>query len=680
MQKEKHIPIILIICSICIICCENPHRKTIKHHSDNIEIVLNTYKDSLFDKPDVVIDTCLKLQQTVTDSLRFYQLASLLVKGYYFNGQPDSALKINQQVIHYFQSLPSPSCEAIKLAADAYNSRGIFLNAMDKRDTAISSFSMAYSLLNNAPYYKEELPSICINLADCYLHEGNHTLCSFYYRRGLAISDSLHIGAENNYSIFSGMAKLYQELGNYDLAEEYYQKAQQWLDHSSLYDRYFFQNAYGSYFYITKDYDRSLECFREASRIAGNFPQTYYQGISQGNMGEIFILKEEPDSAQYYLDHAKDLLGEFYYQPSLKFYMDGLYASLALLKNQLPEAEKLLTQPYDAAQINPQYQYHHYQRLQELYRKKQDFRKAYQYYMKAIAYDDSLRNLKIQGNIAEIDSRYRQDTILIRKDMKIALTEQQASQWQKIALSSIISFILLLILIIGVIHYRRKLRELKHQKQVGIITGLRMEIIRNRLSPHFVFNALNTVMPSLEHYKELKEPFQLLIRLLRNNLRASEQTAVPLEEEISLVKDYLHLHTMRNDSKIVVDWQIDENTPLQALIPSMAIQIPIENAVKYAFSGSSLSPSIRVGICLQEQRMLHIIIEDNGQGYQPHKYKNDVRGTGSGLKMLYRTIEILNAKNEEKIMFNIENRSSLNPKEEGTRVTLIIPLHYTFEL
>ncbi len=638
-----------------------------------------TYKDSLYEKPASVRDTCLKLQLTVTDSLLFYQLSSLLVKAYYLNAQTDSALITSQRVTRYFKSLTSPPDKAIKIAADAYNTSGIIFHEISRRDTAISCFNMAYNLLYNT-HYKEDIPYICINLADCYLHEGDYTSSSFYYRKALAISDSLHTGKQNNYSIFSGMAKLYQELGNYKLAEEYYEKTREWLDNSSLFDKYFFQNSYGSYFYMIKDYDKSLTCFREANRIASSFSNTYYQGISQGNMGELFILKEEPDSAQFYLDKAKLLFGEFYHQPSIKFYTDGLYASLAMLTNELPKAEKLLTQPYDTAQINPQYLYHHYQRLQELYRKKQDFRKAYQYHKKAVAYDDSLRNTITQSNIAEIDSRYRQDTILIRKDMQIALTAQQASQWQKIALSSIISFILLLILIVGIIHYRRKLRELKHQKQIGIITGLRMEIIRNRLSPHFVFNALNTIMPSLEHYKELKEPFQLLIRLLRNNLQASERTAVALEEEINLVKDYLHLYTMKNESKIIIDWQVDDNIPLHTLVPSMSIQIQIENAVKYAFTGSrSTQPTIWINISLCNQSLC-IIIEDNGQGYQPDKYKNDIRGTGSGLKMLYRTIEILNARNEEKIAFNIDNRSFSDTEEKGTRVTFIIPTHYNFEL
>lgn len=402
-------------------------------------------------------------------------------------------------------------------------------------------------------------------------------------------------------------------------------------------------------------------------------------GIAAGNIGEVFLLKEQPDSARYYLDLATQYFGDLSTHTSLQFYMNGLYASLALLENNLPEAERLLMRPFDASQIQPQYQYFHHKRLHEFYLRKKDFRKAYQYYTQTVIYDDSLRNIKTRNNIAEIDSRYRQDTILIRKDMQIALTESRASQWQNIAIFSIIFLFLAVAFVIGIIFYRRKLREFRYQKQVATINGLRMEIVRNRLSPHFVFNALNTIMPTLENYKELQEPFRLLIQLLRNNLQASEQMAIPLKNEIILVKDYLKLRTLKESTDFSIDWQIGENVPMETLVPSMSIQIPVENAVKYAFTSQSIVPCIRIQIDLQHNS-LSIVIEDNGVGLNTISNINDKRGTGSGLKMLYRTIEILNTKNNEKMQFTIQNRRDTNPSEEGTRVTLIVPLGYKFEL
>lgn len=678
MRLQKYYIVILLYLSfVQLTGCNIEKQGAPSSEKADVQVVLETYKDSLQGSPQAVISVLGKKQHEVTDSLEYYKLANVIVRAHYFANQTDSSFLINQQVIDYGESHVS-NAEAQALIADAYNSRGVFLTEYSLRDTAIVCFQRAYALLNESAQ-KEKLPDVCINLADCYQHEGDYTLSSYYYRKALTLADSLQLGKEHNYAIFTGIAKLYHELENYDLAETYYEKAKELLEDATDYERFFFNCSYGNYYYVTKAYDKSLACFREANQIARNFTHDFYRGLAQGNMGELFVLKEQPDSARHYLNLAKQSFGESFQQPSIKFYMEGLYASLALLEGNLTEAERLLMQPYDASHINPQYLYYHHKRLHDLYLKKNDFRKAYQYHAKTVAYDDSLRHMKIRNSIAEIDSRYRQDTILIRKDMQIALTESKASQWQSIAFLSIIFLILFITLITGIIIYRRKSRELNYQKQLTTITGLRMEIVRNRLSPHFMFNALNTVMPTLENYRELEEPFRLLIQLLRNNLQASEQIAISLENEISLVKDYLRLRTLKDTAGITVDWQINQQVPMNTLIPSMSIQIPVENALKYAFTAQTKEPCIRIVVTLQH-RLLNICIEDNGIGCQATAHMNDKRGTGNGLKMLHRTIEILNTKNEEKAHISIESRKQNNPLEEGTRVSLLVPLHYTFEL
>ena len=75
-----------------------------------------------------------------------------------------------------------------------------------------------------------------------------------------------------------------------------------------------------------------------------------------------------------------------------------------------------------------------YQRLEELYFRKNDFQNAYNYHLKADAYNDSVRNLKIHNSIAEMEMRYKQDTTLLRKDLRITGIEKRASQWKNFAL------------------------------------------------------------------------------------------------------------------------------------------------------------------------------------------------------------------------------------------------------
>ena len=77
---------------------------------------------------------------------------------------------------------------------------------------------------------------------------------------------------------------------------------------------------------------------------------------------------------------------------------------------------------------------------------------------------------------------------------------------------------------------------------------------------------------------------------------------------------------------------------------------------------------------------ISITIEDNGIGYQPDNTTDRKKGAGSDLKMLRQTIELLNAKNSDKIYSRIENKCAETPPGQGTRVILHIPINYHFEL
>jgi LytS/YehU family sensor histidine kinase len=258
--------------------------------------------------------------------------------------------------------------------------------------------------------------------------------------------------------------------------------------------------------------------------------------------------------------------------------------------------------------------------------------------------------------------------------------EKSVSQWKSIASMSLLVLVLFAAVTATFILYTRRKREQEYRQQVAMVTGLRMEIVRNRVSPHFVFNALNVMMPSLDQHRELERPFRLLIQMLRNNLRASEQVAVPLEEEIDLVKNFLLLNEIGDSQKITVDWQVADDVPVDARIPSMSIQIPVENAVKYAFTAEQ--DDARIDVCIKRMdNVICIVIDDNGVGFQPGAAGAlSERGTGSGLKMLRRTVELLNTRNQYQMAFTIENKNSFGNGTHGTRVSVVVPLEYQFEM
>ena len=682
MEKQQLTPcgVFVILFSILLGC--SFQKSSVKDaETSRIDSLLSFYRDSLAVRPLAVISKLRTDQENVSDSINYYNLDQTISRCYYFSNRVDSAFLLNDRILHFVEKQPEKEDRLLKLSADAYNSRGVFFQDMNQWDSAIVCLNNASEALSQVNDF-ERLPAInvYINMADCYQHQGDYGWAGYHYRKALFLSDSLGVGDKMNYPIYSGLAKLYQELENYPLSDSYFREAEQYWDRGSDYEKYYFADSRGNYYYVTKEYDNALVWFQRANAIVANFPQPIYRGIVEGNIGEIYLLKEQPDSARYYLERSVAFFGESaLQQPGIKFYMDGLFASLALQENDLSEAARRLNQPYDTLHTDLQYQYYHNTRLEELYRKKKDFAQAYYYRNQADLCGDSLRNMKIENSIRETDFRYRQDTTLLKKDIRITQTEAKAQQWMWLAWIAGLGLIIVVLLMVCALFYIRRKKELRYKQQIATITQLRMAVVRNRIAPHYIFNVLNSVMPIFRRYEELSEPVNLLIDVLRGDLLSSEQLAVPLEKEIGFVKNYLKLKMLGDPECIRVEWNISSGVFMETLVPSMSIQIPVENAVKYAFNAESLNPCIIISVFVKDEE-LHISIEDNGIGYHPGAHVRDERSTGQGLKILYRTTDLLNTHNIRKMQFSIRDLYSASEKQHGTSVSLIVPLNYNFAL
>ena len=74
---------------------------------------------------------------------------------------------------------------------------------------------------------------------------------------------------------------------------------------------------------------------------------------------------------------------------------------------------------------------------------------------------------------------------------------------------------------------------------------------------------------------------------------------------------------------------------------------------------------------------IRLSVTDNGRGYLP-QVVSATRGTGTGLKVLYQTIQLLSTNNKsDKIRFEITNRNS---GQTGTLASVYIPFRFSYDL
>lgn len=123
---------------------------------------------------------------------------------------------------------------------------------------------------------------------------------------------------------------------------------------------------------------------------------------------------------------------------------------------------------------------------------------------------------------------------------------------------------------------------------------------------------------------------------------------------------------------IEVGEDVDTN---QLLLPSMLIQIPVENAIKHALRGKEGERCLWIDVH-RSGTYICVRITDNGGGF---KLNSANRGTGTGMKVIMQTIQILNAKNKEMIETTVHN-IPLPDGETGCEVSFHLPLNYDYSV
>jgi LytS/YehU family sensor histidine kinase len=199
-----------------------------------------------------------------------------------------------------------------------------------------------------------------------------------------------------------------------------------------------------------------------------------------------------------------------------------------------------------------------------------------------------------------------------------------------------------------------------------------MQNLSNRFSPHLFFNLLGSVSGDAGDPEKVKQQVSQVAQLLRMSLEHAEHTAVSLSDELDMVKSYVELQRSRIPQPFFTDYEVGDDVNKNTPIPSMILQIPVENAIRHGLMPLEGEKNLKVLIRKVENAM-EITIEDNGIGRE--KSKGRTTGTGTGLKVLLQTIRLLNQQNNEQITFRV-----IDGERCGTIVRIGIPDNYNYQL
>lgn len=128
-----------------------------------------------------------------------------------------------------------------------------------------------------------------------------------------------------------------------------------------------------------------------------------------------------------------------------------------------------------------------------------------------------------------------------------------------------------------------------------------LQSLKNQLSPHFLFNTLNSFYSDLLNSDpKTANDILKLSELLRYVTYENESDAVYLKDEIQFIQNYIDLFNRRFDNTLQIDFTYSEIEPSHK-IPSLLLIHFVENALKHGNSNDGLP--IVIQLTTQNQRL-----------------------------------------------------------------------------
>lgn len=184
--------------------------------------------------------------------------------------------------------------------------------------------------------------------------------------------------------------------------------------------------------------------------------------------------------------------------------------------------------------------------------------------------------------------------------------------------------------------------------------------LKAQLNPHFMFNSMNSIRALIdEDPQKAKLAVTKLSNILRNSLLMNKSKEISIEEEISLVKDYLDLEKIRYEERLSFEIHIDPNT-LHLKVPPLIIQGQVENAIKHGISRLPQGGNIQIASLLNGN-ILNVTIINTG------KLNTEKSITGLGFNNSLQRLQLMYGKKAEITI-------SENGSNETVVTSILIPI------
>lgn len=234
--------------------------------------------------------------------------------------------------------------------------------------------------------------------------------------------------------------------------------------------------------------------------------------------------------------------------------------------------------------------------------------------------------------------------------------------------------------VIGVSAFAENVTERKAQDRAlaeanKTISELKLMALRSVMSPHFIFNVLNSIQFFIAKNDRLNAINYLstFSKLIRSVLSNSVNNTIKLKDEVELLTNYIQLEMTRFENKFNYSLVIDPDVDVDGTeIPSLLIQPYVENAILHGLYNKTDGLGNLIIRFHDDVDSIVVEIEDDGIGREAAiklKQQNFPTHKSMGVKLTEERLRLINQhKNTSVVIDDLTNDAG----GCGTRVTVRI--------
>ena len=626
---------------------------------------------------------------------------------------PDSAIKILQ---HHFPTSEIPKSitwQKNDIMASAFIDLGKYDSAM-------------YYATENLNFYaninQEANSYIMLGNAYGYVPGGNAKSLEYY----LKAADVCKVSKDSIalYRTYVNLGALYNELGTPEKGAAYVLEANKFFNKKGiLLGLAHSQSSLGRMYNVMEGYDEALNY--EFAALKSFKALGHHQGVISTyiNIGNNLAMKKGHEQKLLYLDSALTLnnntLKSKYFTEICKI---NIATSLLALKrfaecdavtdsaltalqnrknskrygrllstkakvnialNRTDTAKYYLEKALEIANNCNDFQggYIVYKYYRTLYEKQGEYKIALDYYSKAVEIDKNLRSAEKDRDVKNLAIVYETE----KKNQTITYQEQELKNIDLINSLLIIGILLVIIIFVTVFVYQRKVHkrkaEAEQNRKEKEIARYKLQVVNNQISPHFTFNAVNSLKGLIagEKKEAALEAFSRFSKLINATLTASDSFTNTIEQELKFIDLFLDFRKFRYEDKFEYKINVADDVDKNFVILRLSVQELVENAIKHGIRHKQTNDGLVEVKVRRDDHFYIFTVSDNGIGREKAK-KLHTSGTGKGAYIQNMMNNILNTNNPRGCDISYIDLYNEDGSASGTKSILRVPIGYKYEL